>query len=391
MLDSTGFKRLRFDDLFAQMEDKSKEAFGDTVNTSVRSPLGIILRIFAWFLAIIWSTAEDVYNSGYIPTATGNNLDRLGPQVGITRTLAQWSSGQLTITGTPGYVVPAGFRASTLSGVVFETLTIVTLTGGTGVVAIEALEAGSEGNWGVGMITVAVNRVPDVTSVTNAVPTTGGREKETDAEFRNRFDQSVAGGGAASLDALRGALLRLPTVRAAAVIENTSMTTDNAGRPAKSFQAYVLGGDEQEIAETIFATKSGGIESYGTISKQIEDLGGQAHTIKFSRASKVVIKASATVSKNDQYPADGDEQIRNALIRYIGGTDAAGSYYNGLSMGGAVVYTRLISAVYSVAGVEDITLTVGKATGSLGSNNVVIQPYEVAQATAADITVSSHV
>ncbi|WP_340004415.1 baseplate J/gp47 family protein [Paenibacillus sp. FSL K6-0276] len=391
MLDSTGFKRLRFDDLFAQMEDKAKEAFGDTVNTSVRSPLGIILRIFAWFLAIIWSTAEDVYNSGYIPTATGNNLDRLGPQVGITRTLAQWASGQLTITGTPGYVVPAGFRAATASGVVFETLTSVTLTGSTGTIAIEALEAGSGGNLGAGMITVVVNPVPDVTSVTNAAPTTGGREKETDAEFRNRFDQSVAGGGAASVDALRGALLRLPTVRAATIIENTGMTADSAGRPPKSFQAYVLGGDEQGIAETIFATKSGGIESHGAISKQVEDLGGQAHTVKFSRATEVVIKVSVAVIKNERYPADGDEQVRSALIRYIGGTDAAGSYYNGLSMGVAVVYTRLISAVYSVEGVEDIALTVGKVSGSLGGSNVLIQPYEVAQTTAAQISVSSHV
>ncbi|ULO08942.1 baseplate J/gp47 family protein [Paenibacillus sp. 19GGS1-52] len=391
MLDSTGFKRLRFDDLFAQMEDKAKETFGDTINTSIRSPMGIILRIFAWFLAIIWSTAEDVYNSGYIPTATGNNLDRLGPQVGITRTLAQWASGQITITGIPGYVVPAGFRASTASGVVFETLEAVTLTAGTGTVAIEALEAGAGGNWGTGMITVVVNPVPDIINVINAAPITGGREKETDAEFRNRFDQSVAGGGAASVDALRGGLLRLPTVRAAAVIENTTMTTDSVGRPAKSFQSYVLGGDEQEIADTIFATKSGGIESYGAISVQVEDLGGQPHTVKFSRAAEVAIKVSVTVTKNDQYPADGDEQVRSAIIRYIGGTDAVGSYYNGLSMGGSVVYTRLISAVYSVEGVEDVALTVGKVTGSLGSSNVVTQAYEVAQTTAAQTTVSSHV
>ncbi|WP_256703853.1 baseplate J/gp47 family protein [Paenibacillus sp. FSL H8-0259] len=382
---------MRFDDLFAQMEDKAKEAFGDTVNTSVRSPLGIILRIFAWFLAIIWSTAEDVYNSGYIPTATGNNLDRLGPQVGISRTLAQWATGEVRITGTPGYVVPAGFRAATASGVVFETLTDVTLIGGSGSVAVEALEAGSGGNWGAGMITVVVNPVPDVFSVTNAAPTSGGREKETDAEFRNRFDQSVAGGGAASVDALRGALLRMPSVRAATIIENTRMTADSAGRPPKSFEAYVLGGDEQEIAQTILTTKSGGIEPHGVISKQVEDLSGQIHTIKFSRAAEVAIKVSVAVYKNDRYPADGDEQVRSAIIRYIGGTDAAGSYYNGLSMGSPVVYTRLISAVYSVEGVEDVVLTVGKVAGLQGSSNVDIQPYEVAQTTAAHIEVVSDV
>lgn len=180
MLDSTGFKRLRFDDLFSQMEDKAKESFGDTVNTSVRSPLGIILRIFAWFLAIIWSTAEDVYNSGYIPTATGNNLDRLGPQVGISRTLAQWAAGSLEITGTIGFTVPAGTRAATKSGVVFETMADVTLTTGAATVAIEALEPGVSGNVAAGAISVVVNPVPDITGVTNVVAVTGaGKRRQT--------------------------------------------------------------------------------------------------------------------------------------------------------------------------------------------------------------------
>ncbi|MNT95140.1 hypothetical protein D3C72_2369680 [compost metagenome] len=75
----------------------------------------------------------------------------------------------------------------------------------------------------------------------------------------------------------------------------------------------------------------------------------------------------------------------------MGGEDAAGSYYNGLSMGASVVFTRLISAVYSVDGVEDVTLTVGKNSGSLNSANVQIQPFQVAQTKATDIEVTSHV
>ncbi|GBF73044.1 hypothetical protein PA598K_01329 [Paenibacillus sp. 598K] len=390
MLDSRGFKRLRFDDLLSQMEDKAREAFGDTVNTSVRSPLGIILRIFAWFLAMSWSNAEDVYNSGYIPTATGNNLDRLGPQVGITRTQAQWASGLLTITGTPGYIVPAGTRVTTRLGIEYETTTAVELEDGTATVPIEALEAGASGNVAAGTITILVNPVPDILTVNNATAVTGGREKETDAEFRQRFDLSVAGGGAASVDALRGALLRLPSIRAATILENYGMTPD-AGRPPKSFEAFVLGGEDQEIADTIFSVKSGGIEPYGAISVQVTDLGGQPHTVKFSRAAEVAMLVEVEVTRNAQYPIDGDEQVRAAIIRYIGGEDAAGTYYNGLSMGAPVVYTRLVAAVYAVEGVEDMTLRVGKTSGSMAMGNVSIAPHEVARTRAVDIEASSHV
>ncbi|AIQ61864.1 hypothetical protein PSTEL_00700 [Paenibacillus stellifer] len=391
MLDSTGFKRMRYDDLFAEMEDKAKQDYGDDTNTSKESPLGIILRDFAWFLSIIWSTAEDVYNSGYIGTATGNNLDRLGPQVGISRVLAQWATGAVTLTGTAGYTVSAGFRVATESGLTYQTVADVVLAGGSGTVAIEALESGAGSNVAAGAITVIVNPNPDVTAVTNAAPVTGGREKETDAEFRSRFELSTAGGGAASVDALRSALLRLTGVRAATVIENTSLTTDSTGRPGKSFEAYVLGGDDQTIADTIFATKSAGVEAHGDITITVDDLAGEPHTVKFSRAAEVAIRITVDVTKGDEYPADGDAQVQSALIRYVGGSDAAGAYYNGLNMGADVIYTKLISAVYSVAGVEDVTLTVGKVAGILGSANVDIEPYEVAQAVAANVGVTSHV
>lgn len=392
MLTEQGFQRKRFDDLIAEAEDKAKEVYGEKVNTSERSFLGILLRIHAWFMAKIWGVAEDVYNSGYVSMATGNNLDRLGPYVGITRILDQYAAGSVTITGTPWHTEDAGFRVATETGIIYETLDSFTVgTDGTVSVRIEAIEPGQAGNVAAGMVNVIVNPNPDVTAVTNPDRITGGREKETDAEFRSRYELSVAGGGSASVDAIRGALLRLEKVRAAAVIENNTMETDAAGRPPKSFQAYVLGGDDQEVAETIFSKQSGGIESYGDISKEVLDLGGYPHTVKFSHAEEVPIHVSVVVTKNDRYPSDGDDQIKNAIIRYIGGEDAAGSYYNGLSMGGAVVFTRLISAVYSVDGVEDVAVTVGKSSDNMLAQNVDIAPYQVAQTTADYIEVTSHV
>lgn len=390
MLDRTGFKRRRFQDLYDEIEDKAKEAFGENINTSERSPLGIILRLFAWFLAMIWGTAEDVYNSGYKNTAQGNNLDRLGPYSGVTRILEQWATGTVTISGTPGRTEDAGFQVTTETGIYFETTEPFTVgTDGTATVPVEALEPGSHGNVAAGSITIIVNPNPDITDVTNLERTQGGREKETDDEFRDRMDQAVAGGGAASVDAIRGALLRLESVRAVAVIPNYTMQTDNAGRPPKSFQAYILGGDDQTIAQTILEKGSAGIEPHGDIVVPVTDLGGYTHTIKFSRAEEVALKIEVEVTKNDSYPADGDDLIRSALVRYVGGEDG-GSYYNGLNMGAQVVYTRLISTVYSVAGVEDVVIRVGTG-GSMGTGNVHIEPFQVAQVKASDIGVTSHV
>ncbi|AJS59503.1 baseplate J/gp47 family protein [Paenibacillus sp. IHBB 10380] len=390
MLDRTGFKRRRFDDLFAEMEDKAKETFGEKANTSERSPLGIILRIFAWFLSKLWVTAEDVYNSSYINSAEGSSLDRLGPYVGITRVLDQYAVGTVQLTGTPGRIVEDGFRLGTELQIYFDTTSRVTLDqNGTAEVAIEAVNSGQSGNVAASTITVIVNPNPDVTGVVNLDPTTGGREKMSDMEFRDLFTQSVAGGGAASIDALIGALLRIRSVRAATVIQNFNQEPDAWGRPPHTYQCYVLGGNDDEVAQAIFNTGAGGIESYGDIVKVVKDIGGYDHEVKFSRAEEVALQVSVTLIRNEQYPADGDAQIRSAIVRYIGGEDG-GSYYNGLSMGAPAVYKKLVSAVNQIEGIEDFTLSIGKGN-VLVEDNITLERYQVAQIRTADIEVKRHV
>jgi uncharacterized phage protein gp47/JayE len=390
VLDRTGFKRRRFDDLFAEMEDKAKETFGEKANTSERSPLGIILRIFAWFLSKLWVTAEDVYNSSYINSAEGSSLDRLGPYVGITRVLDQYAVGTVQLTGTPGRIVEEGFRLGTELQIYFDTTSRVTLDhNGTGEVGIEAVNSGQSGNVAASTITVIVNPNPDVTGVVNSDPTTGGREKMSDMEFRDLFTQSVAGGGAASIDALIGALLRIRSVRAATVIQNFNQEPDASGRPPHTYQCYVLGGNDDEVAQAIFNTGAGGIESYGDIVKVVKDIGGYDHEVKFSRAEEVALQVSVTLIRNEQYPADGDAQIRSAIVRYIGGEDG-GSYYNGLSMGAPAVYKKLVSAVNQIEGIEDFTLSIGKGN-VLVEDNITLERYQVAQIRTADIEVKRHV
>jgi uncharacterized phage protein gp47/JayE len=391
MLDSQGFKRKRYVDLIVEMEAKAREVYGETVNTSERSPLGMLLRIFAWFLGKPWEKAEDVYFSAYINTAKGVQQDRLGPHVGITRITEQFAAGTIDFVGTEGYTVPAGFAVRTQTGGYFATLSSLTLdAAGLGSVAIRASVAGVHGNVAAGAINQIVNPNPNVTGAANASATTGGREKETDPEFRERFQLSVSGGGAATLDSIRGALLRVAGVRSATIIENTSVAADSAGRPGKSFQAYLLGGDPDAIAQSILDTKAAGIEAYGEVSRTVQDLSGSPHTIKFSYAEEVAIHVNVDITVNAQYPADGDAQIRAAIIRYIGGKDVDGSLYSGLGMGNDVIYTKLISAIFKVEGVEDVSLEAA-AAGGYSTENIAISSHQVAQVIHSDIEVVSHV
>ncbi|GED69382.1 hypothetical protein BRE01_30840 [Brevibacillus reuszeri] len=388
MLDEKGFKRKRFADLFEEMEAKAQEAFGEKVNTYERSPLGIILRLFAWFLSILWQNTEDVYNSAYPHTAQGASLFRLGPYSGITRLQAGYATGLLTITGTPGYTVEKGFRASDKK-VVFETTEIVTLgDNGSGTVVIKAVEPGTSGNRPANAIATIVNPNGNITSVTNPIPTRKGRNLESAQEFRDRFSISTEGRGKATVPAIRKAMLEVTGVRAAAVVENYKNTADTAGRPPKSVQVYVLGGEPNEIAQAIFENKAGGIEPYGNQSVVVKDEAGFEHTMKFSYATEVYIHLRITVTRSNTFPSNGASLIKTASIKYVGGEDEDGIIYTGLNLGESVIHSALVAVRTEVEGITDLKVEISKNGGTTWTqSNIVIQPSEVAQTSFDRISV----
>lgn len=389
LLSEKGFKRKTYEEILSEMEADARFEYGEDIITDETSPLGKFLRINAKQLEALWEDAEGVYFSSFRNTSRGIQLDRLGPQSGgINREQKRPSNGYVKLKGTPGHTQEAGFPVSTKHEVVFMTTTTVTLdTNGEGLVQIECTKAGAIGNVGANTITVIVNPNPDIQSVTNPEKTKDGRETETDWEFRDRADKTVQGGGSATLDAIRSAVLRVSAVRSATVIENDKEVADSAGRPPKSFQVYVLGGDRKEIAQAIFKNKAGGIQSHGDVTEIVTDLAGTDHTVKFSYAQEVNIGVKLTIRKNLQFPLDGERQVKSALVRYVGGLDYDGSLYTGLGMGDDVIYAKLVASAMKIAGVDDVELTVGKDATKL-PQNIAIEPYQVAQLNVNDIEVT---
>ncbi len=391
-LDKNGFKRKSYSDLVDSMSAKTKEKFGADANTSERSVLGIIIRIMAWFFSLLWQDTEDVYHSAYRKTAEGVQLDMLLPYAGITRILADFAYGLIEIKGTPNHFIESGFLASTDNDIFFETLYDLTLDyEGNGTVEIVALDVGAIGNVGANTITQIVNPDADIISVNNPSKTNGGREKETDTEARERADITVEGIGSATTAAIRANLLKISSIRAAKVIENFKDEVDQYGTPPRSIQAFILGGDDEEVAKAIHEKKAGGIQPYGTTYVDVLDLSGDVKQIGFTRANEVNVFIKVNVTTNTSFTFDGVNQIKTALIRYVGGTDANNNTYSGLNMGEDVIVSRLIARTYSVDGIEDVTIEVSTDGINYNDSNIVIGLQEVAQTHFKDIEVILHV
>lgn len=210
-LTSAGFRRPTYNELLDALEHKARELFGATANLTVRSPLGLFLRIFAWILNILFSVLEDVYNSRFVDTAVGTSLLNLGRAIGLRVLSAQKASGYIMVTGPPGVIVPAGWLVETAAGIQFFAVSDTEIgADGTVMVPFRCTSTGPDGNVAAGTITTITNpgSVAGITAVTNPAAFTGGRERETDEEFRDRYYASVDYAGGVNADSIRAALLQ---------------------------------------------------------------------------------------------------------------------------------------------------------------------------------------
>lgn len=392
VLDKNGFKRKTYDDLLNDMSAKAKELFGADANVSEKSVLGILIRIMAWFLSLAWMAIEQVYHAGFRKSAEGVQLDKLLPLAGITRQLEEYATGEVTLTGTPGYTVESGFLVSK-GDIQFETIEDVTLdSNGKGTVKIICTEVGPIGNVEANTITEIVNPDANVAAVTNEKPTSGGRDKETDQEARERADITVEGLGSGTTAAIRAELLKVPGIRAARVLENYEDEPDQFGTPPRSIHAIVLGGEDEEIGRAILNKKGAGIRPHGSTFVYVDDLSGEVKKVGFTRASEVNLFARVTIKTDNTFQADGIEQVKNALVKYIGGADTNGQMLPGLNMGEMVyIFQAAKTIALNVQGIVDVDLEFSKDGTIYTSENIEIAINEVAQISADNIEVTVNV
>lgn len=150
------------------------------------------------------------------------------------------------------------------------------------------------------------------------------------------------------------------------------------GVPGKSFSALVYGGNDFDIAQAIYKTKPAGIQSYGSVQVTIADSLGNDHLIGLNVQKKYPFTANITLTTNEFFPIDGLDKVRTNIIKYIGGLDEDESVYNGLALGEDVIYTKLISAVHAVGGIEDVTVQLGTTADPTGTSNIAISNRQVA-------------
>lgn len=381
-LTEKGYQRRTYATILDDKIKRAQELFGPDIDTSDLTPLGKFIRINAYDQALAEEEIEAVYYSRFPNTATGQSLDRLLLFGGITRNPATPSMYSVKVEGEPGYVVKTGFLVGTDTELTFYAVDDAEIgEDGTCMIEVCCSTAGNVGNVNASAIAKVVNPDVNVTAVKGIECLSAGTDTESDPALRERLTAAISGQGSGNTNAIRSALLRIPTVQFAAVIENETDTTDGDNRPPHSFECYVLGGDgyEQEIGQAIFEKRPVGIQAVGTQTVTIKDLSGSERIVKYTPAPNVPVTVRAVIHTNASFQDDGETLIRDSVAGYI----------NGLGIGTHLVLSALYGHIYGVPGVtEVVSLELSTDGGeSYDTSNVPVPQYGVAVCSAVNLEV----
>lgn len=384
-LTSTGFETKTLTEIIDEINASLRNLLGQDLSLDEATVLGIFVGVIADRIVEVWELADEVYGSQYPDSAVTAGLDGVSAITGTVREVATKSTATATLNIDAAVTVPTGSVVSVDGNPLARFVTLADAVGpgpGAQDVAVE-MEAEETGPSAApsGTLTVIETPVAGWNTSTNAADAELGTVIETDAALRLRREDELQAGGAGPLDAIRGGLLQVDDVTEAKVFQNVTLVTDGDGVPGKAFESVVLGGTDQDIIDKIWEKGPAGIETHGGESGTIIDSQGDSHTIEFSRPTEIDIWIIVDVTTDDDYPATGDADIEAALIAF---QEAS------LSIGDDVITTQLFDAVFSIAGVVDVTkLWIGFANPPTGDANLTIGNRELADFDTSRITVTS--
>ena len=374
-LTEAGVTATSLDQYVADLETAFQNALGADLDLAPETPQGQLIGVIAARLSTLDEAVVALGNAVSITTATGTHLSDLTSPFGIEYRTAQKSTATATLGGAGGTVVNAGSRASTTSGLTFQTTTTATIgTGGTVDVNMEAVDYGPVAA-AIGTLTRIVDVVVGWDTVTNAAAAVLGRNAETSAELAARYRLHVARNARGFLDAILARVREVAGVSRVAGRENptgATVTEQGVDIAARAIIVIVDGGDDADVAAAILATKAPGTPTVGTTT---------VGTISFERVDEVPVTVEMTLELTaGVFPSNGTDTIINGLIAYVAA----------LAISEPADTTRLLAPIIAVPGhTINGAVTVERRAGGAGvTTRTDVGLAEKLTLVAADVTIT---
>lgn len=260
VLSAQGLEISSTDEIATDLVTGLKAIYGTDINVASQSPDGQMVGIYAQMDSDTLDLLVDVYNTFSVASAYGVSLQRLVEVNGLTIKGGTYTTTPVEVTSRGAGTLPGLDQTAVPAYQVQDannTWTLVS-TYAFGGVATQALtfRAASLGPISPLPNTISAQATPltFVASVNNptVTGTVLGQAAETDPQLRTRQAQSFALAATGLADAVEAALLNLPTVTSAIVVENRT-GAPVGGVAAHSIWCVVVGGTAATIAQAIYA------------------------------------------------------------------------------------------------------------------------------------------
>lgn len=362
-------------DIRQDIGEKIQQAFQTSpdeplLNIEPSSPMGQVLDLIV--SEIEAKNAEIIFLSNMVnpATATGKFLDALASLYGLDRKISEPTVVNCKLTGLKGTVIPYGaiaqdsqgnqYRHSNASGAkIADSGTVLTTF-----TAIEhgPLEVAS------GAVNKIVTTIAGWDSITNPNAGIIGRDEETDSELRNRMIESYAINATGYVEAIQANLAALDGVLDVRVLENPNNTsTEKFGVTINSHSILIsiVGGEDEEIAKTIYQRKDAGCGTTGDyqVSYTDENFYNATYTYNIVRPESQALKIKVTFFGSSMNPTE-----KNLVIQSLINDVTGGGANDRVSLASTVYASRFYSAIQSSTTAPIASIEVALGSGTFGSS-----------------------
>ena len=288
--------------------------------------------------------------------ASGANLDLVAERKGVYRRENKPTIAVVSITGIDGTIIVAGtsFTCS-LNNEIFTTQYQVTIASGVASVSVESSNFDS-------IVCPAetlglTTPIAGITTATNTASGIVGFLTESDTSLRERIGQ-VGTELTHIKDGLYFALLSLPSVAKARVIDNNTDIAMFTVIPARTFAAIVYGGAEEQVVQTIYDFTINGNPAYGDTTKTVLSQRGQPYLISYTRAKEQSVTVAITYTADSTFDTfSGEGQMIQNCIDFIDALEI-----------GETLFIQRIEAVCFIQGVTAVSITLDAGSADIVPN-----------------------
>ena len=317
-------------DILVGVQTDINVAFGGGVNPSLQTPQGQLAQTET---AIIGEKNNEIaYIANQVNPAFASGIwqDAIGYIYFMTRIQASGTVVNATCNGAVGTVIPAGSIAQDVNGYLYASTAAATIPAGGNVTVQFQNQTTGPISCAIGALNRIYTAVAGWDTVSN--PTAGaiGNDVESRAEFELRRQNSVAVNAVNSLQSIYAAVLAIPNVIDAFVVDNSSNVAISYGATSYSLAPHsicvsVAGGTSSDIANAIWNKKPPGCGYNGNTSVTVYDTSYPtpypSYTVTYLVPTSTPAYFKVQLQNNPLLPSDIVTQVQNAVIESFNGQD----------------------------------------------------------------------